>query len=160
MEAAQVIDSISQTTTRRPRPPAPRSTGGAQRHPVDFKDRGALEGPAGEIPAIPDVPSPVPGVGSSWRSGGDTPGLSRGLTGAWRDRHPRGLYRRHFRAGKKGGSGVGKTRRGKGTKIIAVADAAGLPVAAHVESAPMKATRKGFYLDDYRPVFKSISLSP
>jgi len=35
----------------------------------------------------------------------------------------------------KKGLAVGKTKRGKGTKIMAVADASGLPVAAHVESA-------------------------
>jgi transposase len=40
-----------------------------------------------------------------------------------------------LRAGKKGGLAVGKTKRGKGTKIMAITDAAGLPVAAHVESA-------------------------
>ena len=40
-----------------------------------------------------------------------------------------------FRAGKKRGLAVGKTKRGKGTKILAIADACGLPVAAHVESA-------------------------
>ena len=43
--------------------------------------------------------------------------------------------RRHLRTGKKRGPAVGKTKRGKGTKIMAVADASGLPVAAHVESA-------------------------
>ena len=40
-----------------------------------------------------------------------------------------------LRAGKKRGLAVGKTKRGKGTKILAIADTAGLPVAAHVESA-------------------------
>jgi transposase len=40
-----------------------------------------------------------------------------------------------LRAGKKRGLAVGKTKRGKGTKILAIADACGLPVAAHVESA-------------------------
>lgn len=30
---------------------------------------------------------------------------------------------------------MGKTKRGKGTKIMAIADASGLPVAAHAESA-------------------------
>jgi transposase len=30
---------------------------------------------------------------------------------------------------------VGKTKRGKGTKIMAIADAAGIPIAAHVENA-------------------------
>jgi transposase len=45
------------------------------------------------------------------------------------------LHRRQFRAGKKGGLGIGKTKRGKGTKLMAVADAEGLPLAAHVASA-------------------------
>ena len=39
------------------------------------------------------------------------------------------LHRRHFCSGKKGGLGIGKTKRGKGTKIMAIADASGLPVA-------------------------------
>ncbi|RJP78729.1 MAG: IS5 family transposase [Desulfobacteraceae bacterium] len=40
-----------------------------------------------------------------------------------------------FVPAKKGVFAVGKTKRGKGTKIMAIADAAGFPVAAHVESA-------------------------
>jgi transposase len=40
-----------------------------------------------------------------------------------------------FAPAKKGGSKVGKTKRGKGTKIMAVADRHGLPVAVHIESA-------------------------
>ena len=35
----------------------------------------------------------------------------------------------------KGGAGVGKTKRGKGTKLMAVADGAGLPLAVSVGSA-------------------------
>ena len=35
----------------------------------------------------------------------------------------------------KRGAGVGKTKRGKGTKIMAVADGTGLPVAVCAESA-------------------------
>jgi transposase len=38
-------------------------------------------------------------------------------------------------AGKRRGLAVGKTKRGKGTKIMAIADAAGFPVSAHIESA-------------------------
>ena len=45
------------------------------------------------------------------------------------------LHRRHLRSGEKGGFAVGKTKRGKGTKIMAVADRNGLPVAIHVASA-------------------------
>src|SRR5437660_1055002 len=46
-----------------------------------------------------------------------------------------GFHRRQLCSGQKGGSGVGKTKRGKGTKIMAVADRHGLPVAVCAESA-------------------------
>jgi transposase len=36
---------------------------------------------------------------------------------------------------KQGGASIGKTKRGKGSKIMAIADRQGLPVAVHVESA-------------------------
>jgi transposase len=45
------------------------------------------------------------------------------------------LHRWQFCDRKKGGAGVGKTKRGKGTKIMAVADGASLPVAISVGSA-------------------------
>jgi len=45
------------------------------------------------------------------------------------------LYRRDFRQREKGGDAVGKTKRGKGSKIMVRGDAAGLPVAAFVASA-------------------------
>ena len=38
-------------------------------------------------------------------------------------------------SGQKGGTKVGKTKRGKGTKIMAVADRNGLPLAVSIESA-------------------------
>ena len=40
-----------------------------------------------------------------------------------------------FAPAKHGGAPVGKTKRGKGSKIMALADRQGLPVAVHVESA-------------------------
>jgi transposase len=45
------------------------------------------------------------------------------------------LHRRHLRGGEKGGRKVGKTKRGKGTKLMAIADATGLPLAVHTASA-------------------------
>ena len=45
------------------------------------------------------------------------------------------LYRWLLCHRKKGGQGVGKTKRGKGTKIMAVADRTGLPIAISVGSA-------------------------
>ena len=45
------------------------------------------------------------------------------------------LHRRHLRGGEKRGRKVGKTKRGKGTKLMAIADATGLPLAVHTASA-------------------------
>jgi len=45
------------------------------------------------------------------------------------------FHRRHLHPGEKGGPAVGKTKRGKGSKILAVADAGGLPLAVYVASA-------------------------
>src|SRR4051794_15296732 len=52
-----------------------------------------------------------------------------------RDRPIRMLHRWHFRGGGKRGAKVGKTKRGKGTKLMAIADATGLPLAVHTASA-------------------------
>jgi hypothetical protein len=45
------------------------------------------------------------------------------------------LYRRDLYGGEKGGFGIGKTKRGKGAKLIAVTDDAGIPLAVHATSA-------------------------
>jgi len=46
------------------------------------------------------------------------------------------MFRRwHFCLGEKRGACVGKTKRGKGTKIMAATDGAGLPIAICIESA-------------------------
>ena len=51
------------------------------------------------------------------------------------------LRRCDLRTGKKGGACVGPTKRGKGTKIMAVADAGGAPLAIYISSAsPHEAT--------------------
>ena len=42
---------------------------------------------------------------------------------------------RQFRSGKKGGSAVGKTKRGKGTKWMVLVDGQGLPLGVRLESA-------------------------
>jgi transposase len=45
------------------------------------------------------------------------------------------LYRWQLRRSQKGGSAVGKTKRGKGTKLMAVANRDGAPIAAYIDSA-------------------------
>jgi transposase len=45
------------------------------------------------------------------------------------------FIRRQFRAGKKGGSAVGKTKRGKGSKWMVVVDGQGIPLGSTITSA-------------------------
>ncbi len=65
-------------------------------------------------------------------------------------------HRRHVCHSQKRGDKVGATRRGKGTKVMAVADGNGLPVAIHIASAsPHEVTlaeetvAKCFVTDEY-----------
>ncbi len=51
------------------------------------------------------------------------------------------LCRRDVHAGKKGGKCVGKTKRGKGTKLVVVVDGAGVPLALTVHSASPSETK-------------------
>jgi hypothetical protein len=46
-----------------------------------------------------------------------------------------------FSSAKKGGSAVGHTPRGKGSKIMAISDGRGLPLAVHVASASPHETK-------------------
>jgi len=45
------------------------------------------------------------------------------------------FHRWQFSCGEKRGAGVGKTKRGKGYKVMAIADGAGLPIALCAASA-------------------------
>jgi len=65
----------------------------------------------------------------------DINGTGPGPQRTWRYRPERGFYRWNFRPGKKRGVGVGKTKRGKGTKIMGLTDAFGLPIAINATSA-------------------------
>ena len=64
-----------------------------------------------------------------------------GLTRSREARSERILHRRQLQLGEKGGSSVGPTKRGKGSKIMAIADRHGLPLAVHVASASPHETK-------------------
>jgi transposase len=108
---------------------------GAQRNPVGLGQRGAVARTAREISAVPDLPSPFPAVGAGGQTGAHLAYASRGVTGARETATGGGLYRRLLHGGEKGGLAVGPTKRGKGTKIIALADDHSLPLAVSIESA-------------------------
>lgn len=117
------------------RPTSPRSKGGYEWHLVDHADRSGLARHARTISARFDVPSPLPSLGQGRRLRANPEYLgARFVRTRWLG-PVRVLHRWHLRLGQKGGQCVGKTKRGKGSKIMAIADRAGLPIAIHVSSA-------------------------
>src|SRR5215471_10463472 len=107
----------------------------AQWDSVGVGCRGAVAGIAQEIPAVPDLPSPFPAMGAGRQTGAHLACPGRGVTSTRKTRLGGGLYRRLLHGGKKGGLAVGPTKRGKGTKILALADDHSLPLAVSIESA-------------------------
>ena len=91
--------------------------------------------PSRSLSALSDVSSLLPAVVSGRDVEAHSSRPSTGSLQTGRDRHHRSLHRWHLCRGQKGGSAVGKTKRGKGTKIMAIADRSGLPIAARISSA-------------------------
>ena len=117
-------------------PPLAGPPGRAQRRPLDLAHRRPLARPARRtLPALPDLPPPFPAVARGGGAGGGSSGSGRGPQGAGRPRPLGVLRRRHLRWGEKGGRQVGKTERGKGTKLVALADRSGLPLPVSTASA-------------------------
>ncbi len=94
-----------------------------------------MEGPARAIPPVPDLPSLVPVLGSTGTLRNDLNDAGRGLARPRRTRFDRGIHRRCVRPCQKRGPAVGCTKRGKGSKIMVLADRHGLPLGVHVASA-------------------------
>lgn len=90
---------------------------------------------AGSVPVLPKLSSPLPAMGSGRHDGASLAGAGAGPGRTRPPQSVRVLRRRHLRPGEKRGLSVGKTKRGKGTKIMALADRSGLPVAVGVHSA-------------------------
>jgi transposase len=125
----------SHRTPRQARATQNRRSSGAQWHILDIAHRSPLGRFAGAISVVPDLPPTFPGMGRCGHAQGGSGSLSRGPAKSRQTRPIRMFHRRHLRSGEKGGFAVGKTKRGKGTKIMAVADRNGLPVAIHIASA-------------------------
>jgi transposase len=90
---------------------------------------------AGEVSTISDLPSPLSAVDPFGQAGRGAAVVSQAPARARQAEPGRSVRRCHLRERKKGGLGVGPTRRGKGTKIIAVAAGNSLPLAVSVQSA-------------------------
>lgn len=90
-----------------------------------------MAGLAAAVPAIPDMPSAFPGMGGRRSVTPAARSSCRGFAKAWQVGFERVLRGRDFRLREKGGAAVGKTKRGKGTKLMAVADGSGIPVSIY-----------------------------
>ena len=126
-EAQSAAWKIRQTTTKSKRC--------SQWNSLDFANRSPMGRYAGSVSAQKHLPSTFSAVD---RIGGlcqDTHGIGPGLERPRRYRLERRFYRWYFCSGKKRGDGVGKTKRGKGTKIMGLTDAFGLPIAINTTSA-------------------------
>jgi transposase len=85
--------------------------------------------------AVPDLPPPIPTVGTQRQAGRGFEAFGSASAQARKAKSGGSVRRCNFRERQKGGFAVGPTRRGKGTKIIAVAAENSLPLAVSVDSA-------------------------
>jgi len=122
-------------------PAVARSAGRAERDSLDSSHRGAVEGSPRPVPVLPDLSSPLPDVDRPRHVASGAQGARRGSPRARRAGPHRGVHRRLLCQRQKKGLCVGKTKRGKGTKIMAIADRAGLPLAITIASASPHETR-------------------
>ena len=114
------------------------STGGSGRAEwsvVGVANRSTVAGFAEALSAVPDLSSVVSAVAAGRHVGRSITGLGGGFAGLRQGGFAGELHRWLLRRSEKGGSGVGKTKRGKGTKIMAIADRNGLPIGISVASA-------------------------
>src|ERR1700681_1986637 len=131
----------SEATERWARPTVARHACGVERCVVGFTHGCSLARSASSLSALPNLSSTLPTVAALGAVHAVAAKTGRRLTRPRQARSERGLHRRQLQFGEKRGSGVGPTKRGKGSKIMAIADRHGLPVAVHVVSAsPNEAT--------------------
>jgi transposase len=102
---------------------------------VDSPERGSLAGPAGEIPTSFDVLAAAARLGGAGRLVKYLANVSERVKRAPAIEMERVVSGREFCSGEKRGCGVGKTKRGKGTKWMMVVDGRGLPLGNYLHSA-------------------------
>src|SRR6266700_1500551 len=115
--------------------PLERSANGTQWSAVDFAHRRAVARFAAPVRAVPDRAPALPELGALRSDGALAPGAGRAPARGRRVRSQRMFCGRDVCSGQKRGRLVGKTKRGKGTKVMGIADGHGLPLALRAESA-------------------------
>jgi transposase len=135
MGTHRALTTETASSDRRSRSTAASEPRSHERGLVDPPFRSALVRFAGTLSTISDLPPTIPGMGPlrSAETGHGNP--RRRFAEARQVRSLRVLYRRDLCGGEKRGSCIGKTKRGNGSKLMAVADGAGVPLAVYTTSA-------------------------
>ena len=130
-----------ETPGRWARPTVARYASGAERCFLGFAHRRSLARSAASLSSLPNLSSPLSTVAAVWVAHSTAAETGGRLTRPRKAGPERIVHRRHFQFGEKGGSAVGPTRRGKGSKIMAISDGHGLPLAVYVASASPHETK-------------------
>ncbi len=133
--ATDRTDLAAEAPLRWSRSSVARHASSPQRDFVGLGEGGTVARTAQEISAVPDLPSSFPAMGAGRQTGKHLAYLGGRVAGPREAETGGGFHRRLLHGGKKGGLAVGPTKRGKGTKIIALADDHSLPLAVSIESA-------------------------
>jgi transposase len=112
-----------------------------QRGTLDFTHGSSLARSAESLSALSDLSSPFSALAAFWSAVAIAPETRRRLTRPRQARSERSVCRRQLQLGEKRGSAIGTTRRGNGSKIMAISDGHGLPLAVHVASASPHETK-------------------
>ena len=131
----------SAAAVRWTRPTLARHTRCSQWGALDLAHGRPLARSTESLSALSDLSSPFSAL-AAFRSAVEiTPETRRGLTRPRQARSERSVCRRQLQLGEKRGSAIGPTRRGKGSKIMAISDGHGLPLAVLVASASPHETK-------------------
>lgn len=135
MVVNQATAAQTEASHRRQRPAPSGRPGSIERYPLDTAFRCEMDRFTRALSAVPNLPPAIPALGARWdlKEGARDDRRTPATIGPNR---PLGvLHRRQLHRREKGGAAVGKTKRGKGTKLMGVADGAGLPIALYTTSA-------------------------
>ena len=127
--------ACSETTFRRSRSALARYASRAERCSLGFAHGRSVARPAGPLCSLSNLPSAFSAVAARRHAGPALARARRRPAGTRQTGSVGNLHRRQLQFGEKRGAAVGPTRRGKGSKIMAIADRHGLPVACCVTSA-------------------------
>jgi transposase len=131
----------SEAAGRWARPTVARYASGAERRILGFAHRRSLARSAASLSALSDLSSSLPTVAALRVAHPTAPETSGRFTRPRKAGSERIVHRCQLQFSEKRGSAVGPTRRGKGSKIMAISDGHGLPLAVHVASASPHETK-------------------